>query len=143
MNAWFRRHALRNHEENVSRVTVVCDAQTGAIAGYVALSAAQIERAFLSKAQQRNRPDPLPAILLGQLAVDMRFQGKGYSRSLMVHALGISVRLSDDLGCFGVIAHPLDDGMRAFYAKFGFEDLPFDPRKSMAVRIVDLRRAGF
>jgi len=43
---------------------VICDAGNGLIAGYV--SAAQIERAFLAKAQQRNKPDPLPATLLGQ-----------------------------------------------------------------------------
>lgn len=143
MNAWFRRHALRNHEDNVSRITVICDPQTGAVAGYVALSAAQIERQFLPKAQQRNRPDPVPAVLLGQLAVDVRFQGRGYARSLVAYALRTSVRLSDDLGCFAVMTHPLDDAMRAFYAKFGFEDLPLDARGSMAVRLIDLRRAGF
>lgn len=142
MNAWFRRHALRNHEENISRVSVICDSATGAVAGYIALGAAQIEREFLPKAQRRNRPDPLPAILLGQLAVDVRFQGRGYSRSLMLYALRTAVRLSEELGCFAVITHPLDDSVRAFHARFGFEDLPFDPRKSMAVRIAELRRAG-
>jgi hypothetical protein len=38
--------------------------------GCMALSAAQIERTFLSNASQRNQPDPLPAILLGQLGID-------------------------------------------------------------------------
>lgn len=61
----------------------------------------------------------------------------------MQFALTTAVRLSRDIGCFGVITHPIDDGVRAFYGRFGFEDLPFDPRRSMAVRIVDLERAGF
>ncbi|HWE16876.1 MAG TPA: hypothetical protein VG758_06785 [Hyphomicrobiaceae bacterium] len=41
------------------------------------------------------------------------------------------------------ITHPLDDGVRAFYAKWGFQDLPFNPRRTMMVRMVDLRKNGF
>lgn len=113
------------------------------IAGFVSLSTAQIERAFLPRPAQRNNPDPLPAILLGQLAVDIRFQGRGYSASLMRFALQTAVRFSLDIGCIGVITHPLDDDVRAFYNRFGFQDLPFDPRRSMMVRIADLIASGF
>ncbi|MGA7324889.1 MAG: hypothetical protein WBX25_10485 [Rhodomicrobium sp.] len=52
------------------RVTVMTEAAPGRIVGYVTLSAAQIERAFLPKPLQRNRPDPVPVTLLGQLTVD-------------------------------------------------------------------------
>lgn len=142
LNQWFERHAWRNQEAGVTRTSVVCDPDTGAIAGYVSLAATHIERAWLPKAEQRNRPDPLPAALLGQLAVDRRYQGRGYARSLMFFALTTAVRFSNDIGCFCVLTHPLDDGVRAFYRAFGFEDLPFDPERSMAVRIVDLKHNG-
>jgi predicted N-acetyltransferase YhbS len=143
LNQWFRRHAWRNQQGGFSRTSIVCDSATGAIVGYVALSAAQIERAYLPKPAQRNRPDPIPAILLGQLAIDQRHHGKGYARSLMLYALTTSVRLSKEMGCFGVLTHPIDDGVRDFYRRFGFEDLPFDPERSMIVRIVDLEGNGF
>jgi GNAT superfamily N-acetyltransferase len=142
LNQWFQRHAWHNQEGNVSRTNVVCDPVTGVIVGYVSLSTAQVERAHLPKSSQRNRPDPIPAVLLGQLAVDRRYQGRGYARSLLLFALTTAVRVSRDIGCFGVITHPLDDEVRAFYCRFGFEALPFDPARSMAVRIVDLERAG-
>lgn len=143
LNHWFRRHAWRNQELGVSRTTVVCDSATGEVVGYVSLSTAQIERAWLPKAQQRNRPDPMPAILLAQLAVDLRWQGLGVARSLMFYALTTAVRMSRDVGCFCVLTHPLDEDVRALYARFGFEDLPFDSARSMAVRICDLVRNGF
>jgi GNAT superfamily N-acetyltransferase len=143
LNQWFRRHAWRNQEGNTARTNVICDAATGAIAGYVSLSAGQIEREYLPKAAQRNRPDPLPILLLGQLAVDRRYHGRGYARSLMLFALTTAVRVSKDLGCFGVLTHPLDDEVRAFYRRYGFEDLPFDPRHSMFVRMADLEWNGF
>ena len=143
LNLWFRRHAWRNQEAGVSRTNVLCDTAGVVVVGYVSLSAAQIERAHLPKPAQRNRPDPLPALLLGQLAVDRQHQGRGYARSLLLFGLETAVRFSKEIGCFGVLTHPLDDGVRAFYTRFGFETLPFDPGRSMVVRIVDLERNGF
>lgn len=142
LNAWLQRHAWRNQQSGFSRTSVVRDADTGAIVGYVALAAAQIEREHLARSDRRNRPDPLPAILLGQLAVDRRHQGQGLARSLLLFALTTVVTLSRQVGCFGVLTHPLDDGVRAFYRRFGFEDLPFDPGGGMIVRVVDLERSG-
>jgi predicted N-acetyltransferase YhbS len=143
LNAWFRRNAWRNQQADVSRVSLICDVQTGAIAGYVSLSASSIERAHLPRSSQRNRPNPVPALLLGQLAVDLRYQGRGIAESLLFFALTTAVRVAEEIGCFCVITHPLDDGVRGFYGKYGFEDMPFDPGRSMAVRIADLQRNGF
>jgi GNAT superfamily N-acetyltransferase len=142
MNQWFRRHAWANHAAGISRANVICDATTAQIVGYVTLSAGQIERAALPKPQQRNKPDPLPATLLGQLAIHKDRQGRGYARSLLLFALRAALRVSRDVGSFGVITHPLDDRARGFYARWGFQDLPFDPRRAMVVRMVDLERSG-
>jgi GNAT superfamily N-acetyltransferase len=143
MNLWFRRHAWTNHAASISRTNVICDAATGQIIGYVTLSAAQIARAALPKAHQRHKPDPVPATLLGQLAIHKDYQGKGFARPLLLFALRAALRVSRDVGSFGVITHPLDDQVRGFYARWGFQDLPFDPRRAMIVRMVDLERSGF
>ena len=57
-------------------------------------------------------------------------------------ALKTALRAAESVGSVGVITHPLDDSVRAFYAKWGFQDLPFDPRRAMIVRMVDLRKNG-
>lgn len=142
LNAWFWRHAWHNQGAGVSRVNIVCDASTGLIVGYVTLSAAQIEREFLPKAQRRNRPIPLPATLLGQLAVHKDYHGQGHGRSLLLFALRTALRASRDVASFGVITHPLDDDLRAYYRRWGFEDLPFDPQRAMIVRMIDLEKGG-
>ncbi len=142
MNQWFRRHAWANHAAGLSRANVICEAATGQIVGYVTLSAGQIKRAALPRPQQRNKPDPVPATLLGQLAVHKDHQGKGYARSLLFFALRVALRSSRDVASFGVFTHPLDDVARGFYARWGFQDLPFDPRRAMIVRMIDLERSG-
>ncbi len=142
MNQWFRRHAWANHAAGLSRANVICDTATGGIVGYVTLSAGQIERAVLPKALQRNKPDPVPATLLGQIAIHKDRQGQGHARSLLLFALRAALRASHNIGSFGVFTHPLDDSARGFYARWGFVDLPFDPRRAMILRMIDLERSG-
>lgn len=143
MNRWLQRHALRNQIQNLSRTTLFTEQRSGTLAGYVTLATAQIEREFLPKKARRDRPSSIPVVLLGQLAVDRRFQGQGLARQLLYYTMTTSLVLSRSVGCFGVIAHPLDDAARAFYARFGFVELSGDPRRAMIVRIVDLERSGF
>jgi GNAT superfamily N-acetyltransferase len=140
LNEWFRRHAWFNQVNNISRVSVIADAASGRIVGYVTLSAAQIERAFLPKSMQRNRPGQVPVLLLGQLAIDKDYQGQGHGADLLLFALKAAMHVSDSIGGMGVITHPLDEALREFYARWGFQDLPFDPRRAMIVRMVDLKR---
>ena len=139
LNSWFRRHGWSNQASGASRINVITDASSGRIIGYVTLSSAQIERAFLPKPMQRNSPDPVPATLLGQLAVDANYQGQGYAARLLGFALGTAANAAEVIRSIGVVTHPLDESVRQFYAKWGFQELPFDPRRAMMVRMIDLQ----
>ena len=119
-------------------------ARPGRIIGYVSLSAGQIEREYLPKAQQRNKPNQVPVTLLGQLAVDRAHQGQGHARSLLFFALKTALQASrGGIASFAVVTQPIDDSVRAFYARWGFADLPFDPKRAMIVRMADLEKSGF
>lgn len=142
LNHWFRCHAWANHAAGISRTNVICDSATAEIIGYVTLSAAQIERAFLPKSRQRNMPDPVPVTLLAQLAIHKDRQGQGHARSLLLFAMTAALRASREIGSFGVITHPIDEQARSFYRRWGFQDLPSDPRRAMIARMVDLERSG-
>lgn len=143
LDAWFRRHAWRNHAAGHSRVSVICDTETGEVAGFVALSTGAIRRGAMPKRDQRNAPDPVPVILLGQLAVDRRWRGRGHARSLLAYALRAALAASRSVGAFGVITHPLDEAARNFYRRWGLEDLPGDEGGTMIVRMKDLEASGF
>jgi len=84
----------------------------------------------------------VPATLLGQLAIHKTHQGQGHARSLLLFALTAALRASREIGSFGVLTHPIDERVREFYRRWGFEDVPFDPKRSMIVRMVDLEKSG-
>jgi GNAT superfamily N-acetyltransferase len=140
MNAWFARHAWNNHKSGACRVNIITAVSTARIVGYVTLSSAQIERAFLPKPHQRNQPDPVPVTLLGQLAVDRAWQGQGLANSLIQFALRTALKAAESVGSVGVITHPIEDAIRAFCGRWDFTGLPFDPRRAMIVRMVDVER---
>lgn len=143
LNHWLRRHAWGNEVTNASRTYVVTDEGNGLIAGFVSLATGQIERSFLSKSQQRNQPDPIPVLVLGQLAIDTRYQGRRLGASLLKHAFEVAVVASQKVGIVGVVTHPLNTGVRNFYQKWGFENLPGDAEGALFVRIKDLVESGF
>lgn len=142
LNTWFQTHAWRNQQLGTSRTNVICN-ETGKIVAYISLTAAEIKREYLPKAQQRNRPENIPAVLLGQLAVDLDYQGQGIAQSLLFFAFHTAIKISEQIGCACLITHPLDEAARNFYKHWGFVDNPFDPKGSMVIKISDLKSNGF
>ncbi len=45
------------------------------------------------------------------------WQGQGYAAALLLFALRLAPGAAYDVASWGVITHPLDDGVRAFYAR--------------------------
>ncbi len=95
----------------------------GAIGGYYTLSATAVKLADLPDQTARRLPRyPLvPATLLGRLAVDRRFRGKGYGRFLLADALYRVAR--NEIASFAVIVDAKDEAARRFYERESF--LPF------------------
>ena len=95
----------------------------GAVGGYYTLSATAVKLADLPDQTVRRLPRyPLvPATLLGRLAVDRRFEGKGYGRFLLADALYRVAR--NEIASFAVVVDAKDEDVRRFYERESF--LPF------------------
>lgn len=138
LNHWFKRNAWRNQKSGTSRTYIIYDEETNKIKGYITLAIGEIQRSLLSKRRQRNMPDPVPVILLAQLAVDVDYHGQGISKYLLSSAFHYAIQASKIAGGFALITHPIDTEIRSFYKHWGFEDLEADPRGAMYLRIRDL-----
>jgi GNAT superfamily N-acetyltransferase len=80
---------------------------------------------FTSSAR-RNRPDPLPVVVLGRLAVDRRHQGQSYAASVMAD---LEERARSKANCVALKLWVRSTKARAigFYTKVGFVTDPAGP----------------
>lgn len=126
LNNWFRTLALKNQISGGSRTFIaVADNQT--IAGYYCLSSFTIAKETTGDFGV-GLPDPIPAILIGRLAVDLRFRGRGLGTSLLQHASAKALQVSHQIGSAAIAVHARDEMVVPFYARFGFTQLPGDSR---------------
>ena len=79
----------------------------------------------------------IPTTLLGRLATDHRFQGKGIGKLLLIDALKKSYEISKTIGSFAVIVDPLDTDAERFYEKYGFIKLPNSGKMFMAMQTIN------
>jgi len=94
----------------------------GRIAGYYTLSAAEVITAELPEAMTKKLPrySSLPATLLGRLARDSAFRGRGIGDRLMADALARALAGSAEIGSVAMVTDPKDERAAAFYQEFGF-----------------------
>jgi predicted N-acetyltransferase YhbS len=125
LNEWLDKRAWKNQVLDVSRTFVITNGEV--VIGYYCLSSAAIDRIELPKSRQRNMPDPIPAILIGRLAVDLRYQGQKIGLSLLQDAICRIITASQSIGIAYILVHALDDAAKRFYELNGFVAIPEQP----------------
>lgn len=76
-------------------------------------------------------PDPLPAMLLGRLAVDQRLQNQGIGQALLRDAMFRTARISQEAGVALIFVHALHEQAKQFYLSRGFVQSPLQPMTLM------------
>ena len=137
IDKWLRSKAHLNEAKGGARTYVVCDGEC--VVGFYSLAASSVERRRLSSRVARNMPEPVPVILLGQLAVDARYRGLGLGSDLLVDAAKRSLAAVNLIGARAVVVRALDERAKSFYAQFGFR--PYSDREPLmlVLRISELR----
>ncbi len=118
LNEWLIHRALKNEQTGGSRTYVVCCKNQ--VIGYYALAAGSVARAEATNRIKKNMPDPIPALVLGRLAVNCNWQGQNIGRGLLKDALARAINVSEQVGVRVIIVHVLNDKAEAFYRKHGF-----------------------
>jgi GNAT superfamily N-acetyltransferase len=112
LNDWLKHRALKN-ESRFSRTYVVC--QEDRVAGYFCISAGSVERAQVPGKVRRNAPDVIPVSIIGRLAVDRSFAGRGLGADLLSDALRRIALASQSIGIGAVLVHAKDEAAMRFY----------------------------
>jgi GNAT superfamily N-acetyltransferase len=124
LTRWLTERARRNQAEGSSRTWVVTDGER--VVAYYASSTAVVMRADATRRAARNQPDPLPALLLGRLAVDRKYQGCGLGAACLKHFILKSIEVSQITGVRVLLVHAKDAAAADFYLRYGFERSPVD-----------------
>jgi len=124
LNDWFHRRASRNQREGSSRTWVVTN--QGSVVAFYASSTAVLTRIEATKRAARNQPDPLPAVLIGRLAVDREHQGRGLAAALLKNFLLKALEVAQITGVRLVLVHAKNEQAADFYRHYGFDASPID-----------------
>ena len=127
LDLYLADRALTNHLADLGRCYVCVDGDTEKVLGYYTLSAVAVQHAELPGKVRRNAPNPVPAVLLGRLAVDTSAQGSGLGRLLVRDAILSTLAAADRIGVRVLLVHALHERAATFYARLGFERSPTDP----------------
>jgi len=129
LDEWLKRRARRNEAEGASRTFVICVERR--VVGYFSLSAGSILHATATGRVRRNMPEPVPALLLGRLAVDRTWQGKGLGADLLRDAVLRAIVAAETVGVRAILVHAISDEAKSFYERHGFRPSPIEPMTLM------------
>lgn len=119
LDHWLKHRALSNHQRGFTAVMVVHEA--GRVVGYYGLAPTAIVPARLPRGVRTGQPpDPLPCLLIGQLACDTGWAGQGIGSGLLKHALSRCVAAAGLIGGRALLVRALDDAAAAFWQHHGF-----------------------
>jgi GNAT superfamily N-acetyltransferase len=126
LDNWLRTRALSNQKKGFTAVMVVHD--VGRVVGYYGLAPTAVVPVSLPRSIRTGQsPDPLPCLLLGQLATDARWRGQGIGTGLLKHALQRCVEGATLIGGRALIVNAVDPEAAAFWQRRGFVASKDDP----------------
>ena len=127
LDEWLRRYASQDRSRDIAATWVITDVRSVVVA-YVGISMTSIDRGGAPQAIAKHAPDPLPALLIGRLAIDRTAAGLGVGTALAAHVLATAVDLDQRAACRAVVVNALDDSARAWWERLGFRAFaPDDP----------------
>ncbi len=127
LDNYLKKQANQDIKRKLSACFVLNDEETNLLKGYYTLANNSIPQNLIPTEFRKKLPKSyisIPTTLLGRLAIDNRFQGKGIGMLLLIDALKRSYEISKSIGSFAVIVDPLDKDAEKFYNKYGFINLP-------------------
>ncbi|AYG62282.1 GNAT family N-acetyltransferase [Rhizobium jaguaris] len=126
LDHWLKTRALSKQQKGFTAVLVVHE--VGRVVGYYGLAPTAVVPAILPRAIRTGQPpDPVPCLLLGQLATDSNWAGRGIGAGLVKHALERCVEAAALVGGRALMVNAVDEEAAEFWRRRGFGLSKDDP----------------
>jgi GNAT superfamily N-acetyltransferase len=144
LDIWLKTRALSNQKKGFTVVIVIHE--EGRVVGYYGLAPTAIVPAVMPRSIRTGQPPtPVPCLLLGQLATDEAFAGRGIGSRLLQHALLRSVAGARLVGGRALVVNALDEEAADFWRRRGFvpsKDSPLILFRSISDIVASIKAAG-
>ena len=142
LDTYLQHQASQDVRRRVAQVFVAVGDSPERIAGYYSLSAASFDKAELPIELAKRLPRyPVPAAVLGRLAVDHRYQGRRIGESLLLDAARRVLRASAALAVYAIVVDAKNERARSFYERYGFRSFP-NTRRRLFLTLETFIKAG-
>jgi GNAT superfamily N-acetyltransferase len=139
LDHWLKTRALSNQQRRFTAVVVVHE--QGRVVGYYGLAPTAVAADSLPRAVRTGQPpEPIPCLLLGQLATDLAWAGRGIGSGLLAHALARCADAAKLIGGRALLVRAIDNEAAVFWRSKRFSPTPYDPK--LLVRSLDDIRAA-
>ncbi len=126
LDHWLKTRALSNQQKGFTAVIVVHEA--GRVVGFYGLAPTAVVPSVLPRSVRTGQPpDPVPCLLLGQLATDLEWAGRGIGTGLLSHALRRCVQAASLIGGRALMVNAIDEDAAQFWKRRGFLMSKDDP----------------
>ena len=125
LDRYLQHQANQDIKRRVSRVFVVRSRQDDTrVLGYYTLSTLSIDLSVLPEKLAKKLPKhPIPAALIGRLAVDVSAQGKGIGKVLLSNAIKRTLAIGSDIAIYAIVVDAINEQAESFYMQYGFAHL--------------------
>ncbi len=130
LDEWLGRYAGQNRRRDTAATWVIADAQDAVVA-YATIAMSAIDRSSAPASIAHRAPNPVPALLIGRLAVDRRHSGLGVGSAMVGHVLATAVELNAKAACRAVVVNALHPSARGWWEHLGFT--PFAPAEEQSL----------
>ena len=139
LDLYLKKQARQDTKRRISRVFVATKPDNPkAVVGYYTLSTLSVELSQLPEKLARKLPThPVPAALIGRLAVSIPAQGQGVGEMMLADAIKRTLAVSDQIAIYAMVVDAINDNARGFYEQFGFTRLSDDsPRLFLPLKSI-------
>ena len=128
LDRYLKKQAKQDVKRCISRVFVATKPDNPKVViGYYTLSTLSIELNQLPEKLSRKLPKhPVPAALIGRLAISNAVQRQGVGKLLLADAIKRTLAVSDQIAIYAMVVDAINDNAKGFYELFGFTRLSDD-----------------
>jgi GNAT superfamily N-acetyltransferase len=125
LDDWLKRRAAKNQANGSSRTYVVCEQDK--VIGYYRLAAGATGHTEAPATMKRNRPDPVPVLMLGRLAIHKSYHQMGIGTALLNDAIRRAIEAANIAGVTALLVRAISEQAKRFYLSRGFIESPVKP----------------